>query len=451
MFYQYAFQTDNNYFLSAEQGGGGGLYADRDRVQGWEKFSVIPVDHKHVAIQTYKGKYLVALNGGDDVARADRNRVGEWEKFEIVRHDDGLVSLKTSGGYFLSACDGGGPGQGVSAYATKADRWEKFRMLEFPVEYISLQAFNGQYVTAEEGGGRETANNRNFAGPWERFKVIHFTNGEVAFQTENGHYLCAINGGGSVVVANPNLPGPWERFRVEEHWGGRISIRSFSGHFLCAEGGGGREVVANRGNQGAWELFNVILWEGQGFDLVEGEPFKVRKGGRRTSRIITDRPVWVKPESGSNTVIKVMPGQPYESNYDGINVGGRVFKFVDNCDDVVIHGRRVDVYCSNYSLDAMKIKEKYSIDLSISELPLTSGLLEIYQYIIGGELEEAPDNGWEPIFQAPKLSGPEVNEVSRRLHIHLSRRDQDSAFQEIDRKQYQEWERADREWVNRTA
>ncbi|MDD9951067.1 MAG: hypothetical protein OXT67_05825 [Zetaproteobacteria bacterium] len=246
----------------------------------------------------------------------------------------------------------------------------------------------------------------------------------------------------------------WERFRMELLWGGRIALRSQTGHYLCAIGGGGRECVANRMQRGPWETFGVVLWEGVGHGLVN-DIFKVFRGKRLLYRLDSDRPVWVKPESGSNSVVLSTPDKPFEGNFDGIKVGTKVYKLIDNCDDVVLRGSKMTIYCGNFRLNT--IGKRLEVDFKNLELPNTDLLMEVAQEIVGGELKEQPvdkdgnkDVAWTPIFEADPvgLAYDIRADVSRRQYKD---RDRKRDFDDIDQNQYEQWEREDREWVERTA
>jgi len=71
-------------YVSAANGGGGGLHADRRTVGTWEVF--IPerlAGDQRFAFRTYKNYYFTAENGGSSAMNANRSRVGTWETFHV--------------------------------------------------------------------------------------------------------------------------------------------------------------------------------------------------------------------------------------------------------------------------------------------------------------------------------------------------------------------------------
>ena len=53
-------------------------------------------------------KYLSAEDGGGSIVTANRDQAAEWETLTIIIHESGNIGLKTSRGLFLSADQGGG-------------------------------------------------------------------------------------------------------------------------------------------------------------------------------------------------------------------------------------------------------------------------------------------------------------------------------------------------------
>jgi chitinase len=93
---QVALAAHNGQLVSAEQGGGGPLHANRNQVLDWETFTLVRVggggaiaSGDRVQLQTKtKGLFVSALNGGGDTVVADRAVASGWETFII----DGVQS-----------------------------------------------------------------------------------------------------------------------------------------------------------------------------------------------------------------------------------------------------------------------------------------------------------------------------------------------------------------------
>ena len=79
-------------YVCAENGGGGLVDANRAVASAWETFRVVKLsggdrvvrDGDAIALQTYlQGRYLSAINGGGDTVVADRTAIQAWETFLV--------------------------------------------------------------------------------------------------------------------------------------------------------------------------------------------------------------------------------------------------------------------------------------------------------------------------------------------------------------------------------
>jgi len=130
-------------FIVAENGGGGGVRADRSAggPGSWEVFDVVDlaggplISGDRVALATADGKhYLQAVGGGGGQLRASSDSIGAFEAFTIekpgggVIHHGDAVSLRAGdSSWYVSAESGGGSGVGVTATARGA--FETFTLL----------------------------------------------------------------------------------------------------------------------------------------------------------------------------------------------------------------------------------------------------------------------------------------------------------------------------------
>ena len=124
-----------------------------------------------------------AENGGGAGVRADRVEVHEWETFTLQQFatqtiDGGRVlpvfALRAHNGQYLSAEHQGGGGMHLTADRWAVADWEKFRFEQIGAEPWSggIQTQTGWYWCAEDGGGSGVAPNRSSIGPWETFRVL---------------------------------------------------------------------------------------------------------------------------------------------------------------------------------------------------------------------------------------------------------------------------------------
>jgi len=121
--YIISLKTRNGNYLTAENGGGGIINANRTRANEWETFTLLDLnegeleDGDKVAIKTNGGSFFSAVNGGGDNVFADKRAPLEWETFYIERkmsradksiRDRDLIALRSYNNYYLSAPNAGG-------------------------------------------------------------------------------------------------------------------------------------------------------------------------------------------------------------------------------------------------------------------------------------------------------------------------------------------------------
>ena len=151
-----SFQTsDRGAYLTAPNGGGSDLFADKYGPGEWETFRVLDLNGERlrnwdpVCLRTSNGHFVVAENGGGREAKANRPACGPWETFRIV-------VLSGPGGYPVTGS------AEIPSYLGFAGSI-----------YVGLQASDGSWVVAENGGGGSVNANRPGFGRWERFRVFH--------------------------------------------------------------------------------------------------------------------------------------------------------------------------------------------------------------------------------------------------------------------------------------
>ncbi len=123
-----------------------------------------------VAIQAANLQYVSAEPFGNVIA--NRNAVNEWEKFELIPTGElytYALKAKSNGKYVSFE-----PNGRVVADRTSIGAWEKFILYNGGDNRIYvLQALsNGRYISAN--GGRELTATSYVAGSWERFVIVYF-------------------------------------------------------------------------------------------------------------------------------------------------------------------------------------------------------------------------------------------------------------------------------------
>ena len=78
-----ALQAHNGQYVSAEDGGGREVVANRDKHGAWEHFNLIELGEGQIALRAHNGQYVSAEGGGGREVVANRDDHGNWEHFSI--------------------------------------------------------------------------------------------------------------------------------------------------------------------------------------------------------------------------------------------------------------------------------------------------------------------------------------------------------------------------------
>ena len=136
--------------------------------------------------QASNGQYVSAENGGGGAVDANRDVAGPWETFHLDLIDGGLADgvrlrIRANNDQYVQAVNHGGGD--VDAASNKAGAWETFTLHRIagagPIaagDAIAIATDDGHYVSAENGGGGVLVADRTAIGPWETFAF----NGEAA-------------------------------------------------------------------------------------------------------------------------------------------------------------------------------------------------------------------------------------------------------------------------------
>lgn len=141
-----------------------------------------------ITLQTYNGSWLTAEGGGGQGVYGYGGGPGAWETFTLsdlnggsLENGDPITIQASSGHYF---CAEGGGGQNVVANRTWVGGWEVFYIHKLngggAIESgtpVAIQAGNGQFVCAEGGGGGDINANRDAINGWEMFTMTINTGG----------------------------------------------------------------------------------------------------------------------------------------------------------------------------------------------------------------------------------------------------------------------------------
>jgi M6 family metalloprotease-like protein len=139
----------SNNFVTAENGGGGPLVANRTAAAQWEGFRIVKksgsagsgiVSGDNIALQVYNGSYVSAINGGGGEVVANRPNAGAWETFQLTEAPhDSWRELRI--GAQMAVANGG---LDVAPFDADGDRTVEANELGF-VHIISKRTGWGQY------------------------------------------------------------------------------------------------------------------------------------------------------------------------------------------------------------------------------------------------------------------------------------------------------------------
>jgi len=87
--YYYGLRSPQNYYVSADNGGGGSIHVDKTYLSWWESFGLVPLQRLSanqwkVALHAASNQYLSADQGGGNAVDANRSWAREWETFVMT-------------------------------------------------------------------------------------------------------------------------------------------------------------------------------------------------------------------------------------------------------------------------------------------------------------------------------------------------------------------------------
>jgi hypothetical protein len=210
---QFAFQTFDNHYVTAVDGGGRTsdvIHTDATQIQAWEEFGLEPVDPSHtiLSIRTATGNFMTAVGLGGKVTDAihtDAVQVQDWEKFKIGHVGDlgsgyRYYIVPDAPGVPMCARNGGNQTQKAFVLSLGVNpQWGSLKLDRTDDGFYTIQVLDGHYVTAVNGGGLSAGTpdadnmqtNRTTALGWEKFQFIYADNGYYHIQTMTGYYLIA--------------------------------------------------------------------------------------------------------------------------------------------------------------------------------------------------------------------------------------------------------------------
>lgn len=118
------------------------------------------------------GDIVTADNGGGSPLIANRTAIGFWEQFDEIDEGNGAIALRAHANGLIVTAESAGS-QPLIANRTVVGQWETFQLIHNPDGSVSFKAAaNGDYVTAESAGSQPLIANRTAIGTWEEFDLI---------------------------------------------------------------------------------------------------------------------------------------------------------------------------------------------------------------------------------------------------------------------------------------
>lgn len=287
---QVALRTFDGCYLSAQNNGGSGLYAQAPWIGAWETFDLVDVAPGQVALRASgAGQFLRDTLDAVGTIRADRATLEPASTFALIPLAGRLYNLRTAAGRTVSAACGmasinanaGGQAQNrveiiplderevalqapdgrylssdptPSVTSTRIYRSERLYLVDLGNGQVALRSRSGVFMRAENGGGGRVYFDRDIKYTHETF-ALEAQPGErrFALKTYSGRHYVGVSGG--AVVA---LDGAPVALTLIEMAGERISLRAYSGQWVSALGGGGEGVQVTGTAIGPAESFQLV-------------------------------------------------------------------------------------------------------------------------------------------------------------------------------------------------
>ena len=138
-------KTPTNYYVSADDAGGGSVHVNAPWSQAWEYLTILDRNGSTlrtadpINILTKNGHYLMAWNDGGGAVDATSTHALAWETFTITRpgvigaiNNGNTIAIRTGSGHYFGATGGGGGSSLLAANSTTVGSAEQFVFLVQP-------------------------------------------------------------------------------------------------------------------------------------------------------------------------------------------------------------------------------------------------------------------------------------------------------------------------------
>ncbi|MCL2913013.1 neutral/alkaline non-lysosomal ceramidase N-terminal domain-containing protein [Shewanella corallii] len=181
------YHPSSQKFVAAEPTGQ--AVAKWGAINAWETFGLTLIEeklkHSQISLLSSHGTYVSADQAGGGPVFANQGHMLKWERFQLrtlepdnlsncVRSGD-RISLRTDKGHFFSARSQGD----LLADGKRLAEWEKFTLHNHTrsgcLQYgdsISLQSTHGKYMMADANGPKKVSAGSHHMQAWETFNII---------------------------------------------------------------------------------------------------------------------------------------------------------------------------------------------------------------------------------------------------------------------------------------
>jgi len=272
-------------YVSAQNGGGAALVANRATASGWETFKLRRIDQNTFNFKVFSDQF-VSIADVNVVATAATP--GQFETFQLVRKDNdkNRMRIKAPNGSFLQANKDGS----VTANFGVSTNWGDDDPSVFAVTIVRTQpslfddipnkdlldgtqlqlksVTQKAYVAAENGGGAVLVANRATASSWETFKLWRIDQNTFNFKVFSDQFVSVA---GVNVVTTAGTPGQFETFQLVRNDNDKnvMRIKAPNGSFLQANKDG--SVTADSGVNSTWGDDDPSVFEVTIVATMQGE------------------------------------------------------------------------------------------------------------------------------------------------------------------------------------
>lgn len=137
---------------------------------------LIPSKPINQVVSLRNNNKYVTSNNGVGAIKADRNSVDGWEKFTIINAGDGKIALRGNNNKYINSQNGTAT---MTCNSNSVAGWEAFEWFDINGQ-IALKGFNGKFVSSEGGATSGMNCNRETVSGWEAFDWSTTTAGRFA-------------------------------------------------------------------------------------------------------------------------------------------------------------------------------------------------------------------------------------------------------------------------------